>query len=271
GEFPLVIYSHGNGGLRYVSSFMTEHLASHGFVVLAPDHTGNTALDTFLGTDDETEQVALDRPLDVSAVIDAVESGGTGLEEIAAVTDTDDVAVTGHSFGGYTALVLAGGASGQPADERVDAIVGLAPASSRITDDTLTAVDVPTLLVSGTLDETTPVDDDTVRPAEQVTGRPLVRADIDGAGHQSFTDICSYLEIAQTRTDLPPALVEAIEDYAVEGCAPELIDFAEAHRVTNRLATAFLLDALYDDQGYTALLSEPADEDQPLAVLDYAA
>lgn len=60
GEFPLVIYSHGNGGIRYVSSFLTERLASHGFVVMAPDHTGNTALDTFLGTDDETEQVALD-------------------------------------------------------------------------------------------------------------------------------------------------------------------------------------------------------------------
>ncbi len=43
GDFPLVIYSHGNGGLRYVSAFLTEHLASHGFVVMAPDHTGNTA------------------------------------------------------------------------------------------------------------------------------------------------------------------------------------------------------------------------------------
>lgn len=49
GPFPLVVYSHGNGGLRYVSAFLTEHLASHGFIVVAPDHVGNTAIDSFAG------------------------------------------------------------------------------------------------------------------------------------------------------------------------------------------------------------------------------
>ncbi len=47
GPFPLVVYSHGNGGLNYVSAFLTEHLASHGFIVAAPNHTGNTAIDSF--------------------------------------------------------------------------------------------------------------------------------------------------------------------------------------------------------------------------------
>ena len=39
---PLVVFSHGNSGLRRQSTFLTTHLASWGFVVAAPDHTGNT-------------------------------------------------------------------------------------------------------------------------------------------------------------------------------------------------------------------------------------
>ena len=38
GRFPLVVFSHGYGGLRTQSSFLTAHLASWGFVVAAPDH-----------------------------------------------------------------------------------------------------------------------------------------------------------------------------------------------------------------------------------------
>lgn len=268
GDFPLVIYSHGNGGLRYVSSFLTEHLASHGFVVMAPSHVGNTAIDSFAGTSDETTQVALDRPEDVSAVIDAATTGVPGTEDLVGVTDVENLSVIGHSFGGYTALALAGGVGDAQPDERVDAIVGLAAASSRMDDETLTAVEVPTLLLSATSDETTPVAENTERPAELIRGRPLVRADLDGAGHQSFTDVCDYQEIARSLPELPALLVDAVDEYAIEGCAPELLDIDEAHRLTNRLTTAFLLEHLYGDDDYSPLLAAPADEGEPLAVLE---
>jgi predicted dienelactone hydrolase len=45
GSFPLVVFSHGNGGVRFQSWFLMQALASHGFVVAAPDHAGNTAID----------------------------------------------------------------------------------------------------------------------------------------------------------------------------------------------------------------------------------
>ncbi|MCZ7627985.1 MAG: hypothetical protein M5U19_02310 [Microthrixaceae bacterium] len=79
GPFPLVVYSHGNGGLGYVSAFLTEHLASHGFIVVAPDHVGNTAIDAFAGTSEEQTQVALDRPVDVSGVDQRGAGGRTRL------------------------------------------------------------------------------------------------------------------------------------------------------------------------------------------------
>ena len=45
GPFPLVAFSHGYGGHRRQSTFLCTHLASHGYVVAAPEHVGNTVLD----------------------------------------------------------------------------------------------------------------------------------------------------------------------------------------------------------------------------------
>lgn len=267
GPFPLVVYSHGNGGLRYVSAFLTEHLASHGFVVMAPDHVGNTAIDAFAGTSTDRAQVALDRPADVSAVIDAVLAGGPGLQDVTPQVDAEEIGVIGHSFGGLTALTMASGFGEVPADERVDAVVGMAAASMALDDAALAAIDVPTLLLSGTADETVPVAENTERPWELVRGRPLVRADVADAGHQSFTDVCSYQDQLAAMPEAPPVLVEAVDEYAMQGCTPELIDIDEAHRIIRRVTTAFLLEEL-DGQTQFATLLEGPPEDPTLAVLD---
>src|SRR5688500_10681277 len=42
---PLVVYSHASYGHRRQSSLLCAHLASHGYVVAAADHSGNTAAD----------------------------------------------------------------------------------------------------------------------------------------------------------------------------------------------------------------------------------
>ena len=39
---PVIGFSHGNSGLRQQSTFLTTQLASWGFIVIAPDHVGNT-------------------------------------------------------------------------------------------------------------------------------------------------------------------------------------------------------------------------------------
>jgi predicted dienelactone hydrolase len=48
GPFPLVLFSHGYGGHRRQSTFLCTHLASHGYVVAAPDHSGNTVVDVMM-------------------------------------------------------------------------------------------------------------------------------------------------------------------------------------------------------------------------------
>ncbi|MFP6597216.1 MAG: alpha/beta fold hydrolase, partial [Candidatus Hydrogenedentota bacterium] len=126
GKFPLVVFSHGNGGFRMQSVFWCEHLASHGYVVVAPDHTGNaaaTVVDNKLVLHDSSarEQAAIDRPLDVRFLIDMIGKWNKGADSrFNGRLDMEKIAVGGHSFGGMTSTM----ATDQ--DERIDAIVPMA-------------------------------------------------------------------------------------------------------------------------------------------------
>ena len=49
GGFPFVVYSHGNGCEGLLAYPYGELMASHGWILVAPNHTGNTAFDPLLG------------------------------------------------------------------------------------------------------------------------------------------------------------------------------------------------------------------------------
>src|SRR5262249_41802456 len=68
GRFPAVLFSHGNGGIRFQSLFYASHLASHGYIVASPDHHGNTFVDALLGIVDPSP--ATNRPLDMHFLLD---------------------------------------------------------------------------------------------------------------------------------------------------------------------------------------------------------
>lgn len=119
GGFPLVAFSHGNAGIRYQSIFLTEALAQHGYVVIAPDHPHNTLIDfdeAALGT------VAEQRPADIQSAVDRLTAVSTPplsatTEEgalLAGLAQTDRYGMAGHSFGGWTTLAVAGGTINVP-------------------------------------------------------------------------------------------------------------------------------------------------------------
>ena len=133
GPFPFVVYSHGSGGFRYVASDYTEAIASYGYIVASADHTGNTALDDLLCTRATGPVTALNRVNDVETVIDAMlDPQSTESAGFVANVDAERIAVTGHSLGGFTAFAAVTGYENElgsvAADDRIDAIIPLAPA-----------------------------------------------------------------------------------------------------------------------------------------------
>lgn len=148
GGRPLVVFSHGNGGFRAQNAFQMEHLASHGYVVLSPDHTGNASLsplpDQPVRHDRKARgRSAEDRPRDVRFIIDrALAADRPELAWLRGLVDPKAIAVAGHSFGGFTAVKLV------EEDPRIRAIIPMTVAFvARPTA-------VPTLVMLGAEDST---------------------------------------------------------------------------------------------------------------------
>ncbi|GAB4266857.1 MAG: hypothetical protein Kow0013_16300 [Pararhodobacter sp.] len=99
GPFPLVLISHGYPGNRHLLSHLAEHLAGHGYAVVAPDHPDSTYDDQ--GAFGST---LYNRPLDQAFVLDAMARDPA----LAALVDARRAGVIGYSMGGYGALVFGG-------------------------------------------------------------------------------------------------------------------------------------------------------------------
>ncbi len=111
GKTPVVIISHGLSSKPEEFEDIAQHLASHGYVVALPQHIGSDEqqLQSFLkGTSRQVFLIDefINRPLDISYVIDKLEL--RNLEQFDGKLAIDKVGVFGHSFGGYTALAVAG-------------------------------------------------------------------------------------------------------------------------------------------------------------------
>jgi len=219
GPFPVHLYSHGHQGYAEASGFFMEHLASHGFIVAAPDHTGNT---TFDGGDRDTEIYYL-RSEDIGASLDALGAAQGDLAFLSGQASDVGVTASGHSFGGYTLHSLAGAQYDTSliaacldgsdttaycstmdtdkaavfeaglSDPRIDAFVSMAPGDFRLFGtDGLAAVDRPILHMTGDLDPQTGGVADDIWGA--LAGSFHRRVDIAGGGHQTFSDFSGVLE-----------------------------------------------------------------------------
>jgi dienelactone hydrolase len=125
GVYPLIGFSHGSGGDRRQSSFLCAHIASHGYVVGALDHSELVASE--LARRPQTAEQAVvcihamieSRVPDVRFLLDqmlASDCLGLGVN-----IDHQRIGLVGHSFGGWAVLAA------PDSEPRVKAVVALAP------------------------------------------------------------------------------------------------------------------------------------------------
>ncbi|MGA9377184.1 MAG: alpha/beta hydrolase [Phormidium sp.] len=108
---PVVVISHGLGSDPKAFAYLGEHLASHGFVAVLPQHIGSDAVmrqALLLGVarSSVNRMEFVDRPLDIKYTLDELER--LSRSELGGKINLQQIGVIGHSFGGYTALALAG-------------------------------------------------------------------------------------------------------------------------------------------------------------------
>lgn len=244
GPHPLVLWSHGRSGTRFAYALLCEALAARGFVVIAPEHAGDALADWLVGTavDDDTNET--NRVADARFVLDSLFAGSGALHDISTRVDIDRIAVAGHSYGGFTALALMGGAH---ADERVRAAAGLQAYTRSLPKTVFEAIKIPTLLITGSKDVSCPPATDADRAWAKLGAEPAWRVDIERAGHQGCSDVGLYLDLAPHVSGLPDFVKEYVESMAADVTGTAGDPWRETVALHVRILGAFLDGALARD------------------------
>ena len=104
-KFPLVIVSHGYVGSRYLMTYLTENLASKGYVVVSIDHTDSTFKDA-----NAFQSTLLNRAQDIKYVLNEMARMGAPDSEtiLSGLIDSENIGIIGYSMGGYGVLNVGG-------------------------------------------------------------------------------------------------------------------------------------------------------------------
>ncbi len=182
GPYPLVVVSHGFPGSAYMMTYLTENLASKGYVVVSIAHTESTFTDV-----SAFGSTLLNRSQDQLFIVDEFSRLNQAEGFLNGLVDADNSAIIGYSMGGYGALNAIGAgyngfagnfgagaayadltagsdAYAEILDERVKAAVLIAPWGGNLgalgladvslwDDEALADISVPTFWIVGSQDD----------------------------------------------------------------------------------------------------------------------
>jgi len=274
--YPLVIVSHGYPGIRFMLSYLTENLASKGFVVVAIDHTDSTYPDT-----DNFFSTLLNRSLDQTFVLNEIAKLSQSDGFLSGLVDADNTAIVGYSMGGYGTLNSAGAGYNQilegffptihsrtagnadyeaSLDDRIKAIVVFAPWGGDLSAfgapkntgvwdaEAFADIKIPSFWVVGSMDD--------------VSGYEAMVGMFDNSVNSERYLLTYENALHNVAPNPPPATVRNFGDY--ERYSEPAWDERRINNINQHFVTAFLNQYLYD-QDYSAYLN-PAVEDANLGV-----
>lgn len=282
-RLPVVVISHGLGSDRNSFVYLAEHLASYGFAVLVPEHPGSNLKQQealVSGTASEVAQPSefVDRPLDITYLLNYLAQQPAYRQ-----LNLQQVGVIGQSFGGYTALALAGAPlnftqlqkdcadltnnfnlslllqcqalllanSPSPSslalqDRRIQAVIALNPITSAVLgQDSLSQIQIPTMVMSGSADTIAPTLSEQIQPFTWLLGDRNYLVLMSGGTHFSVIAETRQRRTTLNSIDRPVAL------------PPEVIgpNPAIARRYVNALSLAFFQTYIANQPNYAAYLS----------------
>ncbi len=230
----LIVISHGLGSDRQTFVYLAEHLASYGFAVAVPEHPGSNAQqlqDLLSGKANEVSEPTefINRPLDIKFLLNELTLLSQFNPAFKGKINLREVGMIGQSFGGYTALVLAGATLNFPKlqkdcaaidkswntsfllqcralslplsqynlrDERIKAAIAINPITSSILGpDGLSKIEIPVMFVSGSADTVAPALDEQIQPFTWLTTPNKYLVVMKNGTH--------FSTLAPTESDLP--------------------------------------------------------------------
>ena len=209
GPFPVVVFSHGLGGTREGYEYLGRQWAANGYVSVHVQH---------LGSDDSAWrgqaqpmaamkqaanlQNSIDRPKDVSFVVDRLAAINKDDPKLKGKLDLSSLAMAGHSFGAQTSMLIAGqqlgGAFlaarvGKLSDDRFKAVLAMSesvPLNRARLDEIYAPVHIPTFFMTGTEDDS-PLGDtkaiDRPLPFQHTNAHPTYLLILQGGDHMVFS------------------------------------------------------------------------------------
>ncbi|MDJ0844055.1 MAG: alpha/beta hydrolase [Crocosphaera sp.] len=274
GKIPVIVFSHGLASRPDDFEEDAQQLASYGYVVALPQHPGsdfNQLQEMLQGFSREIVKVDeyVNRPQDVSYVIDELERRNRG--EFEGRLDLDNVGVMGHSFGGYTALALAGAkldfdtleaicgrelwgpnlslllqcrALELPRnaynfrDERVTSALVINPVTSAVFGAKgLSQVKVPVMLAAGSNDPATPAAIEQLQAFVWINTDDKYFALVEGQAHVNFSKLDAQMTaVLDSLPDLKLPNQKVIDTYG----NAFLVAFAEVYTAKNEQFRPYL-------------------------------
>jgi len=185
GRHPLVVYSHGFTSTRYGGTYLAEHLASYGYVVVSADypltHRGAP------GGPNANDVVH--QPADVSFLINQALALEGSERRFEGEIDAERIGAVGLSLGGTTTTLVAFHPGWR--DPRVAAAISIAGAGDVFGPRFFDNPTIPFLWIAGTADAVVDYERNAGPIPDRIRNGGLVS--IEGGTHVGFTDVAAGL------------------------------------------------------------------------------